>query len=113
MNRSDRVMKYADLTQAWHNRAVRHNTVRRRGRPVTRTRGAVVDSSEAEYLLRLWDLNICPQCGRKIPEGTRVGSGQKSKGGFCSLDHYARYYEAEIVERMKQLNELVRRHRDS
>jgi len=48
----------------------------------------MAESIEA-YLLELWDQNICPNCGKTIPQGTRVGSGRKSEGGFCSLDCYA------------------------
>jgi hypothetical protein len=73
----------------------------------------VTDQSEGEYLRVLWDLNICPYCGETIPEGTRVGSGQKSKGGFSSLDCYTRYYEEELLQRARRVAELVRRHRES
>lgn len=45
--------------------------------------------SEEDYLRELWDKNICPNCGKDIPKGKRVGSGKKSEGGFCSLDCYA------------------------
>jgi hypothetical protein len=37
---------------------------------------------ERNYLLELWDNNVCPNCGKKIPAGKRVGSGKKSDGGF-------------------------------
>lgn len=49
--------------------------------------------SERDYLLELWAKNVCPHCGNPIPEGKRVGAGDRGKGGFCSLDCYARYYE--------------------
>jgi len=42
-----------------------------------------VATSEKNYLLELWDRNICPNCGADIPERTRVGSGNKAEGGFC------------------------------
>lgn len=61
--------------------------------------------SEEDYLLELWRRNICPFCGKAIPEGTRVGRGRKRKGGFCSLECYALYYEEEIAERMKRLRQ--------
>ena len=51
--------------------------------------------------------------GANIAEGTRVGSGQKTKGGFCSLDCYARFYEVEIIQRTYRLAELSRRNQDS
>lgn len=70
-------------------------------------------TSEEEYLLRLWSLGICPNCGKGIPEGTRVGSGKKSEGGFCSLDCYATFYRTELAERAQKLAALVARHHDS
>ncbi len=69
--------------------------------------------SEQSYLLELWDNNICPNCGKKIPAGKRVGSGKKSEGGFCSLDCYGEYYRAEIVERAQKVAALAGRHRKS
>jgi hypothetical protein len=72
-----------------------------------------MDKSEEEYLLELWERNVCPNCGASIAKGTRVGSGQKAKGGFCSLDCYARFYEVEIIQRTHRLAELSRRNQDS
>ena len=63
--------------------------------------------SESEYLLKLWVMNVCPQCGKRIPEGTRVGTGRKSEGGFCSLTCYSRYYCLEIRERARRVSEIV------
>jgi len=60
--------------------------------------------SEKETLLELWDRNLCPYCGKTIPEGARVGTGRKADGGFCSLDCYARYYECELSERAKRIH---------
>lgn len=70
-------------------------------------------NSETEYLLELWDKNICPFCGQDIAEGTRIGSGKRSEGGFCSMDCFARYHEAELVKRSARLIELIERHRKS
>jgi hypothetical protein len=36
-----------------------------------------MEKLEEEYLLELWERNICPFCGNLIPEGTRIGRGQK------------------------------------
>lgn len=69
--------------------------------------------SERDYLLELWDKNICPNCGKNIPEGTRVGAGNKAKGGFCSLGCFARYYEQELKERARKVAEFLTGHRDS
>lgn len=66
-----------------------------------------------EQLLDLWDKNVCPNCGRQIPGGRRVGSGQKSKGGFCSLDCYASFYEYELAERARRISEAMRKHGES
>ncbi len=69
--------------------------------------------SERDYLLELWTKNVCPHCGKAIPEGRRVGTGDKSKGGFCSLDCYTRYYEQELKERARRVAGLAERHRKS
>jgi predicted nucleic acid-binding Zn ribbon protein len=66
-----------------------------------------MEKSEREHLLELWEKNICPYCGKAIPEGKRVGSGRKAEGGFCSLDCYTRYYEYELVERARRLRRLL------
>ncbi len=69
--------------------------------------------SEREYLLELWSKNICPNCGKAIPEGSRVGAGDKGKGGFCSLGCYTDYYKTELIERAKRVAALAERHRKS
>lgn len=69
--------------------------------------------SEQNYLLELWEKNLCPNCGKTIPEGKRIGSGKKSEGGFCSLDCYAEYRKADLIERYKRIATLVERHRKS
>ncbi len=61
-----------------------------------------MQTNEQEYLLELWEQNVCPFCGNFIPEGTRVGSGRKSEGGFCSLRCYADYYALELAERARK-----------
>ncbi len=58
--------------------------------------------SEEAYLLDCWNRVVCPYCGKRFPETERVGSGQKKKGGFCSLDCYANYYELDIRERFRR-----------
>jgi hypothetical protein len=72
-----------------------------------------MDKSEEEYLLELWERNICPYCGKSIPEGTRVGRGKKRLGGFCSLGCVAQYNEFEFTQRAQHLAEVYRRHMDS
>jgi hypothetical protein len=69
--------------------------------------------SEQNYLLELWDKNICPNCGKTIPERTRVGSGKKSEGGFCSLDCYVEYYKADLTEKHRRAVAAAERHRKS
>lgn len=64
-----------------------------------------VDQEQGDLEI-LWRKNICPFCGKLIPEGTRIGDGVKGHGGFCSLDCYARYYEQELVVRALRLAEL-------
>lgn len=72
-----------------------------------------MDKSEREYLLELWDLNVCPNCGKAIPDGTRVGSGKKSDGGFCSLDCYAEYHKLALIQRAVHVATVFKRHRES
>lgn len=62
-------------------------------------------SPDEQNLLDLWDKNICPMCGKDIPEGTRVGSGRKSDGGFCSLDCYGEYHKKVLIERHNRIIE--------
>lgn len=69
--------------------------------------------SDEDCLLELWAKNICPNCGRQIPAGRRVGSGQKSKGGFCSLDCYASFYQYELAERARRIFEAMKKHGES
>ena len=68
--------------------------------------------SETEYLLQLWSINVCPWCEKTIPPKTRVGSGRKSEGGFCSLDCYAKYYSIELNDRARKVAELVKQQSD-
>ena len=72
-----------------------------------------MDDVGKEYLLALWDAGICPNCGDKIPEGKRVGSGKKSDGGFCSLTCYGEYHKATLVERHEKRLAAMERHRNS
>jgi hypothetical protein len=58
---------------------------------------------EQNDILELWDKNICPNCGKEIPLGTRVGSGRKSEGGFCSLDCYVQFYSVTLLERAERV----------
>ena len=60
-------------------------------------------------LLELWDQNICPNCGKTLLQGTRVGSGRKSEGGFCSLDCYTSFYQLQLTERAQRLTERTKR----
>jgi len=69
--------------------------------------------SEPEYLLELWEQNVCPNCGKEIPPGTRIGSGKKSEGGFCRLDCYADYYRLELTQRAMHIAEISKRHQES
>jgi len=66
--------------------------------------------SEPEYLRELARKNICPNCGKQIPEGKRHPYGA---GVFCSLDCVAEFNATELVERAKKINALVERHRNS
>lgn len=74
---------------------------------------APVASTEADYLLELWDKRICPFCGKTIPDRQVFGSGDPTKGRFCSLGCYADYHSAEIIERAKKVQILAEQHRNS
>ena len=63
---------------------------------------------EETHLLELWDQNIYPNCGKTIPQGTRVGSGRKSEGGFCSLDCYTSFCQLQLTERARRLTERTK-----
>lgn len=69
-----------------------------------------MDKSEEEYLLELWERNICPQCGSEIASGKKFGAGEKKQGGFCSLQCYALYYETDILQRQRQILKQINRH---
>ncbi len=46
-------------------------------------------TSEKNYLLELWDRNICPNCGADIPERILIAaelSAATAERGLCSLD---------------------------
>jgi len=72
-----------------------------------------MEESDQDYLLELWDANICPNCGATIPDGARVGSGKKREGGFCSLSCYGDYHKATLVDRHRKTLAIVERHRNS
>jgi hypothetical protein len=72
-----------------------------------------MDKSEREYLLEMWGENICPNCAKAIPEASRVGSGKKSDGGFCSLDCYAEYHKRALAQRAFHVATIAKRHRES
>jgi hypothetical protein len=73
------------------------------------SRAWIVVESEQNVLLELWEMNICPQRGKDIPEGTRVGSGRRSEGGFCSLGCYADFYGSDLIECAKRTAALAAR----
>lgn len=66
--------------------------------------------SEQEYLRELARRNICPNCGKQIPEGGRHPFGA---GVFCSLDCVAEFNASKLVERAKKINAIAERHRNS
>jgi hypothetical protein len=63
-------------------------------------------------LLSLWDKNVCPNCGKQIPAGKRIGSGQRAKGGFCSLDCYTSFYQYELAERARRISDAAKRNQE-
>src|SRR5260370_1178594 len=69
--------------------------------------------SEEKYLLELWDKDVCPNCGKDIPEGTRVGSGKKREGGFCTLDCYTDITDWSWPSELQRISDVFRRHLES
>jgi hypothetical protein len=69
--------------------------------------------AEEDLPLELWTRNIRPNGGQLIPAGSRVGRGQKSKGGFYSVDCYASFYEYEIIERARRISEATKKRGES
>ena len=63
--------------------------------------------AEKQYLLLLWERNVCPYCGKAIPQGQRVGTGRRSDGGFCSLDCYTNYNVLELIDRLRLLENRI------
>lgn len=68
------------------------------------------EMSESDDLRELREKNVCPNCGKPIPEGGRQVYG---KGVFCSLGCVAEYKGAELVERHKKRLAAAERHRNS
>lgn len=56
-------------------------------------------SDETNYLQALRKKRICPYCGNTIKAGQNIGTGDPSKGVFCSLDCFAKFYELELAEK--------------
>jgi hypothetical protein len=59
--------------------------------------------TEESFMLRCWELGICPHCAKTFTATVRVGSGDKKRGGFCSLNCYAIYYQLTLVERQARI----------
>ncbi len=58
---------------------------------------------ESNYLLKLWDRNVCPFCKKSFDPAKRVGTGRKKDGGFCSLSCYTRYYEMDLRAKARKM----------
>src|SRR5258706_2247631 len=67
----------------------------------------VTINEEAEYLLKLWQLNVCPNCGQIITDGRRLGTGRRKDGGFCSLECYTNYYRLELQQQLALLRQRI------
>jgi hypothetical protein len=64
-----------------------------------------MSDSEARRLAEMSKAGICPNCGKRIPEGTAVVRGP---GSFCGLDCIAEFYHAEFSERARRLDAASR-----
>ena len=65
------------------------------------------DDDAPDRLAELWRRGVCPSCGNAIREGTRVGSGRRSDGGFCSLGCYASFHGASLAARHALVERLI------
>jgi len=74
--------------------------------------GRTVATLEKDYLLELWDRNICTNCGADILIAAEL-SAATAERGLCSLDCYTKCYDPELAERAKRVAALAARHRDS
>lgn len=54
---------------------------------------------EQEYLAQCRRDGICPRCQKPIPPGAGHGTGRHADGLFCSLDCFATYNQAQLIER--------------
>jgi len=61
-----------------------------------------MSETDEKYLLEAWDKNICPTCGKSIPERGGTGLGRKKDGRFCSLDCLAKYHGPAMQKRHEQ-----------
>ena len=59
----------------------------------------IMATTEVAHLLDLWERRICPHCGTRVREGTRVVSGDTREGGFCSIRCHSAYYTFELAAR--------------
>ena len=73
-------------------------------------RRSTMDTSEPDAMRSLAAQNVCPNCGKTIPQGKRHVYGD---GVFCSLDCVAVYNAVGLVERHKRLLEATKRHQNS
>ncbi len=71
----------------------------RRYRKRTGWGGTIMATTEVAHLLDLWDRCICPYCGTRVREGTRVVSGDAREGEFCSIRCHSAYYTFELAAR--------------
>jgi hypothetical protein len=55
--------------------------------------------AEQKYLAQCRTNGVCPACHGELSQ--RIGSGKLDDGVFCSLDCYASWHRASLVQRHK------------
>ena len=65
--------------------------------------------SEGAYLKLMSELNLSPQRHVPMETGKGVGSGEKSRGLFCSLACYSKYHAMEYIEKAELINRRMLR----
>jgi len=62
--------------------------------------------TEESFLLDCWERGVCAYCKKTFPASSRVGSGKKQEGGFCSLRCFAEYHKLTLAEKhQRRMNE--------
>jgi hypothetical protein len=56
--------------------------------------------TERRLLLEIEGRSLCPFCGQHVKPESRIGTGSKASGVFCSLNCFAEYSVLELSDRI-------------